>query len=302
MNQARIPVILDTDIGGDIDDTWALAMLLKHPALETKLVVGDTGDPAYRAALIAKFLDRAGRTDVPVGIGPDEGRALPKRQTGWVGDYTAADYPGTVHEDGIQAIIDTIRQSPTPVTIVCIGPVPNIELVLQRAPDVVQNARFVGMHGSIRLGHNNNPVPVAETNVVRNPQSLARVLEAPWLAKTITPLDTCGTVRLGGDNYQRLFEHMDDPILAALFENYRCWASVHEAVRINPNERSSVLFDTVAVHLAASHEFLNVEPMGVRVTDDGFTVLDDDAPSVDVAISWQDQMAFHRHLVDLLVQ
>ena len=34
----RVPVILDTDIGGDIDDTWALAMLLKSPELDLKLV------------------------------------------------------------------------------------------------------------------------------------------------------------------------------------------------------------------------------------------------------------------------
>ncbi len=38
---ARIPVILDTDIGGDIDDTWALGLLLKSPELDLKLVVGD---------------------------------------------------------------------------------------------------------------------------------------------------------------------------------------------------------------------------------------------------------------------
>ncbi len=37
----RIPVILDTDIGGDIDDTWALGLLLKSPELDLKLVVGD---------------------------------------------------------------------------------------------------------------------------------------------------------------------------------------------------------------------------------------------------------------------
>jgi hypothetical protein len=43
---ARIPVILDTDIGTDIDDTWALAMLLKSPELDAKLVVSDSGDTA----------------------------------------------------------------------------------------------------------------------------------------------------------------------------------------------------------------------------------------------------------------
>jgi inosine-uridine nucleoside N-ribohydrolase len=51
-----IPVILDTDIGGDIDDTWALAMLLKSPELDLKLVVTDTGNTTYRAGVAAKLL------------------------------------------------------------------------------------------------------------------------------------------------------------------------------------------------------------------------------------------------------
>lgn len=65
----RIPVILDTDIGGDIDDTWALAMLLRSPELDLKLVVTDTGNTAYRARVAAKLLEIGGRTDVPVGVG-----------------------------------------------------------------------------------------------------------------------------------------------------------------------------------------------------------------------------------------
>jgi len=65
----RIPVILDTDIGTDIDDTWALALLLRCPELDVRLVVSDTGNTEYRAAIIARLLEVAGRTDIPVGIG-----------------------------------------------------------------------------------------------------------------------------------------------------------------------------------------------------------------------------------------
>ena len=66
---AGIPVIFDTDIGDDIDDTWALGFLLRSPELDVKLVVGDDGKSEYRAKLLAKFLETAGRTDIPVGIG-----------------------------------------------------------------------------------------------------------------------------------------------------------------------------------------------------------------------------------------
>jgi hypothetical protein len=65
----RIPVILDTDIGTDIDDTWALVMLLNSPELDLRLVVTETGDTTYRAKIVARMLEIAGRTDVPIGIG-----------------------------------------------------------------------------------------------------------------------------------------------------------------------------------------------------------------------------------------
>ena len=67
----KIPVILDTDIGSDIDDTWALGLLLKSPEVDLRLAVSATGDTRYRARLLAKMLQTAGRSDVPVGVGLD---------------------------------------------------------------------------------------------------------------------------------------------------------------------------------------------------------------------------------------
>jgi inosine-uridine nucleoside N-ribohydrolase len=64
----KVPVILDTDIGSDIDDAWALAMMLRSPELDVKLVTSCTSDTTARARIIAKMLALAGR-DVPVGIG-----------------------------------------------------------------------------------------------------------------------------------------------------------------------------------------------------------------------------------------
>jgi inosine-uridine nucleoside N-ribohydrolase len=154
----KIPVILDTDIGDDIDDTWALALLLKSPELDVKLVVSDRGDTVYRAKVIARLLEVAGRTDIPVGIGvreSDNGG----RQAAWVADYDLASYPGTVHADGVAALIETIMKSPQPMTLICIGPVPNIRVALERRPEIANRARFVGMHGSVRKGYNGGPEP-----------------------------------------------------------------------------------------------------------------------------------------------
>ena len=61
----KLPVILDTDIGDDMDNTWALVMLLKSPQFDVKLITTTCGKSVYRAKIIAKLLTVAGRTDIP---------------------------------------------------------------------------------------------------------------------------------------------------------------------------------------------------------------------------------------------
>lgn len=294
------PVILDTDIGDDIDDTWALLMLLRMPELDLKLAVSDFGNARYRCGLLAKLLQLTSRTDVPIGMGIGK-QDNAGQQSDWVGDYQLEDYPGVVHEDGVQAIIDTIKASAEPVTLLCIGPVPNIAEALRRDPSIATNARFVGMHGSIYKGYAGETKPAAEWNVRVDPQSLQTVFAAPWNC-TIAPLDTCGLVVLDGDGYRQLHDS-DDLWMKALMENYRAW--LPGAPYIDPDtdtsKTSTTLFDTVAVYLAAETELLEMRELPLVVTDDGYTTVDNaNGRPVNCAIAWKDLNAFKRRLVRAL--
>lgn len=301
LSQTPQPVILDTDIGDDIDDTWALFMLLRSPQLDLKLAVSDFGNARYRTRLLAKLLTLAGRSDVPVGMGlgiADD----PGQQSGWLADYQLGDYAGVVHADGVQAIIDTIMASPDIVTLLCIGPVPNIAEALRREPAIAANARFVGMHGSIYTGYAGAAAPAAEWNVRVDPQSLRAVFNAPWSC-TIAPLDTCGTVTLDGDDYRRLYDS-DDPWLQALMANYRAWlpGAPYIDPSTDPSKISTTLFDTVAVYLAQEQDLVEIEELPLTVSDDGYTVIDQMAGRpVNCAVQWRDLPAYKRHLVRVLL-
>ena len=294
-----IPTILDTDIGSDIDDTWALAMLLKCPELDVKMVVSDHGDTVYRAKLIAKLLEVAGRTDVDVGIGVRQPLARKhKRQADWIKGYDLRRYPGRVHKDGVDAIIRTILESKTPVTVICIGPMPNIGEALQREPCIARKARFVGMHGSINWSHASDHRVIAEYNVKADVPACQQAFAAPW-EKTITPLDTCAKVRLAGRRYQAVAKSKN-PLARAVIANYKVWQKTGGWVK--ETDRSSILFDCVAVHLAYSTRFLRMKRMGVRVTDDGFTVANPKAPKINVALAWKDLPGFEDDLVKRLIE
>ncbi|MHB9024984.1 MAG: nucleoside hydrolase [Armatimonadota bacterium] len=290
-----IPVILDTDIGGDIDDTWALAFLLRSPELDLKLVTTATGDTIYRAKIVAKMLEIAGRVDIPVGIGLRDLKCERSRyqpQAPWVEGYDLTRYPGTVADDGVDTLVRAIMDAPEPVTVIAIGPLTNMAAALRREPRIAQRARFVGMHGCLRRSHDGSPEVIAEYNVACDVPACQQVFTAGWEV-TITPLDTCGIVRLQGENYRAVCAS-PDPLTRAVLENYRIW------LHGEPYTRSSILFDTVAVYLAYAEDLLDVQPLGIRVDDTGYTRRDDTAKIIRCAVDWKNLPAFEDILVGRL--
>jgi inosine-uridine nucleoside N-ribohydrolase len=298
-----IPVILDTDIGDDIDDTFALLMLVRSPELDLKLVVTDFGDTQYRARLAAKLLEAMGRADVPIGIG------IRQNETGgaqgaWLGDYSLSRYAGKVHEDGVQALIDAVMRSQEPVTIVAIGPAPNIEAALARESRIAERARFVGMYGSLYRGVGGAPEPVAEWNVRSAVSAFRRILDAPW-PMTFTPLDTCGRVKLTGEKWARV-RASSDPGVRALVENNRVWCKARPEIcgpdPARADRDTTTLYDTVAVYLAFADALVRREETGVTVDDAGRTIPDPKARPLEWAVEWKDLARYEDLLVERLTR
>lgn len=294
-----IPVILDTDIGNDIDDTWALALLLECPELDPRLVVTDFGDTRARARLTARFLEEAGRTDIPVGIGRFMGEAR-LQQGEWAEGYDLNDYPGVVYEDGVQAMIDVIMESPGPVTLIAIGPTPNLADALEREPRIIENVRVIAMSGSVDVGYGGSPEPEPEYNVRADIAGSRAMYEAPW-DLLIAPLDTAGTIQLRGDLYQQVL-HSEKPSIQALLENYRIWADNVDWTQVDPAVESSVLFDALAIALAVDTSWVEIEEVQLDVTDDGMTRRASDGKVVRSALRWKDRDGFERWLVDRLTR
>jgi hypothetical protein len=68
----------------------------------------------------------------------------------------------------------------------------------------------------------------------------------------------------------------------------------------DPGATSSILFDTVTIYLAFSEELLEMENLGIRVTDDGYTIIDDSMKRINCAMGWKDLPAFECFLVQRL--
>jgi inosine-uridine nucleoside N-ribohydrolase len=294
----RIPVIYDTDIGDDIDDTWALCMLLKSPEFDVKMISTTAYKAHARARLIAKLLTVAGRTDIPIALG--RGAEGTTRQDEWCDDFQLDRYAGKIHDNGPQAIVDLVNGSEKPIMIIAVGPLQSVSDALEIDPSIAPRVDFVGMHGSLRTGYRGSPTPSAEYNVRHDAEAARRALLAPWKTTTITPLDTCGVVRLEGDRYSAL-ERSGDPLIETLLENFEIWAKAKGWTAKEPGQ-SSILYDTVAVYLASPgpRGLITFETLSIDVTDDGFTRIDPAGREMEVATSWNDLGGFLDHLVEVL--
>ena len=294
-----IPVILHTDLGTDIDDSWALLMLLRQRWLKPLMVLADTDDVVYRAAIAARMLDCAGRTEVEIGLGCGSGERRDMMfLKQWMRGYSLSSYPGKVHEDGVGRAVELIRASRVPVTLISIAPCLATAKMLERAPDIAAKVDFVGVFGSVYVDYERRRGRCAEYNVRRDIKASKRVLEAPWRSTRLTPLDSCGAVQLDAGLFSEL-EASPDKDVRLLMDSVKSWSlsapGQYDGV-------SSILFDTVAVHMASSLAYLEMKELPILVDRRGRT-----CPNrryghpMQVAVGWRDLPGYHRFLVDTLL-
>ena len=131
-------VIIDTDIGDDIDDAFALALALKSPELRILGVTTAFGDTELRARLVDRYLAAVGRKDIPVAVGV----ATPHTNV-----FTQAAYarrqPDRKHPDGVAFLLEQIRAHPGQITVIAIGPEGNLAAAIQRDPATFRKLKRV---------------------------------------------------------------------------------------------------------------------------------------------------------------
>jgi purine nucleosidase len=264
--QPRMKVVLDTDIGTDIDDAWALGYALKSPSFELLGVTVTDADTPQRARLACKFLYRLGRTDVPVAVGRKTAAIPPDRvdyQFTWAEDFQASK---PIETPAVEFLADVIHRNPGQITLIAVGPLQNIGDLVRLHPEVIHLVkRVVLMSGSV--GANAwSSAPVPEWNVRLAIPEAQAVYAAAWPV-TIVPLDSTTYVRLE-DQERETLRKAGTPLVVSLEALLRLWTS-------GPGSRMT-LHDQLAL-AEAQHPgrfFARCEPMPLRVDDEGFTRVD----------------------------
>ena len=146
-------VWVDTDIGDDIDDAFALGLILRSPELKVVGISTAFGDTEMRARLVDRFLSSSlegvGVTGIPVYAGVRTETDNPLTQRAY-----AERWPARKHGDGVAAMLEAIRRHPGEITVIGLGPLFNVGAAIDRDPETFRKVkRVVLMGGSIERGY-----------------------------------------------------------------------------------------------------------------------------------------------------
>jgi hypothetical protein len=259
------PTILDTDIGTDFDDTFALVYILSRPDLfDLKLVQLSSFNTTKRAQVCAQILAALGRFDVPIGIGRYTGeQAMP--QYAFASDYSLDDFVAaggtiSVGTDHLAALM--AGSDPTaPTMLIEIAPAVSVGDVLASNASLSSACVMTAMSGSIYHGYGNSSSADAEYNVKTDIGASQLIYASNWVFPLLTaPLDTTVFAQFGssppgtgGAEYASLLaaNTTDHPYVQTFLANYVAWyaggGSRFGAMRpFSPSTGTSTMYDLQA--------------------------------------------------------
>lgn len=295
-------IIIDTDLGSDIDDAMALALAMRSKELVIEGITTVYGDVDLRAKLAKKLLQLGGRDDVKVFAGINQ-PLLHNRDiwmAGHEGEGVLTDYEHIKyeHDHAVDFMVKTIMDHPGEITLIPIGPLTNIAAAIIREPKIVEHVKEIILMGGVtRLGHNALELPKDEHNIRCDPEAAALVFRsgAPIV---MVGLDVTYQVTLSKDDRNRL-EASQDPLNLALVKQLDRWFDFI-------NEDTTKMHDPLTVSLMIDRSMVKTEKMSVYVDYDhrqmtGQTVaLPDQNGNVEVCLE-VDSQQFSTILFDRLL-
>lgn len=283
----RQQVIVDMDIGDDIDDSFALALLLQSPEIEIVGITTAWGDTALRGQLVERMLRETGHSGIPVAQGI--------RTTGNPQPFTQARYaqrgkllPAT---PAVDFLLEQIKRQPGKITLLALGPLTNIGAAIERdAATFGKLKQVVMMGGSVRAGYRKSQyVPVRpadkEYNIASDIAGAQKLFTA-GVPIVMMPLDST-QIRLDEVERNALLGH-GSALTDALALMYHQWINAYQPWSSNMPS----LFDVVPVTWLIDPASCPVTPLRIVVSDDGYTREQAGKPNAQVCLAADQQRFF----------
>lgn len=215
-------LLIDTDIGGDIDDAFALCLALGSPELDILGITTVFQCPVQRAQIAKALLNAAGRGEIPVVAGEVKplgqtelyGRPIDfeTKPLSYGAEFENTEIDGT---DGVDFLIRTLEGQSEPVTVVTIGALTNLASVLTRRPDLKDRIRKLSIMGG---AYDRN---YAEYNFACDPEA-ARIVLRSGIPCDLVGTDVTFRCMMGERHLSRLAAS-DSPAIRLLLSLNKSW-------------------------------------------------------------------------------
>ncbi len=270
-------IVLDTDIGTDVDDALALAFALNSPEIELLAVTVVSTDVKLRSRLAAKVLKTWDRYDIPVAAGRADTFDGRPAYAGAVNQHrvlTTADLAPS--GKGVDLMIEAIQSHPGEVTLVSIGQLTNVAAAFKQAPELTEQVqRLVMMAGAVE--HERK----IEYNIRCDPAAAAYVFDLS-VPKILVPLDVTTRCKYR-QQYHSELAGAESKRSALIWQMIQAWQQV-------TGRSEPVLHDPLAVAVSFVPELVTLKPMSLAVVteaalgmESGQLIVQDVEPNVQVA-------------------
>lgn len=254
----RFAVLIDTDIGDDIDDAFALALALRSPEIDLQGVTTVFGETTLRARLAKHILRVYGHDDIPVAAGLSTPLQVRHRPSGvpQAAILPCENLPISAYS-GPELITLKALAHPGQLTLLCIGPLTNVATALTHEPRL-----FLAIRNIVMMGGSSG-LPLPERNV-RSDARAAQIVLAAGIPITLVGWNITSRCQLQPGDIERLRSH-DSWQVQLLYLLMSVWR------RHRPRWHSTYpyLHDPLTIAALCAPHLFRFEEMTARVLVDG---------------------------------
>jgi len=241
-----VKVLLDTDIGSDIDDAVCLAYLLAQPECDLLGITTVTGEAEARAKLASVLCKVAGK-DIPIYPGAELPLLVEPKQT-LAAQATALDvWPHASsfpRNEAIGFLRHTIRANAGEVVLLAIGPLTNVALLFRTDSEMAHLLRgLVLMCGQFYSRTRLNVL--VEWNASCDPHAAAIIYSTPVPVHRSVGLDVTTQVKMKATEVRERFHH---PLLRPVLDFAEVWFQHRDTITFHDPLAAITIFDTEICH------------------------------------------------------
>lgn len=237
----REKVLLDTDIGSDIDDAICLAYLLANPACDLLGITTVTGEAVLRAQLADVLCKQACKgvaiypgAEVPLLVHQQQSRA-PQAAALKNWDH-CVDFP---HNQAIHFLQETIRANPGEITLLAIGPLTNIGLLFRTDPEIPGLLKSLVLMCGVFTNRLAGVGPL-EWNAIGDPQATAIVYRSGVKIHRSVGLDVTCQVKMPADEVRQRFKAN---LLRPVLDFAEVWFQQVDTITFHDPLAATTIFD-----------------------------------------------------------